>query len=84
LASGATSFELGWAHDSGEHSSRKYPDILKIKVLLEEAEIDDDTVQELAESAAQRGFGEIPEWWLLDEQAAKLGIRVRRPQVLSS
>jgi hypothetical protein len=78
-ASGVACFELGWeAHDSGKRSGRRYPDAGQIRALLEECDIDGDTIRELMRSVVEQGFGEIPEWWLLDEQAKKLGIYVCR------
>jgi hypothetical protein len=79
MASDITCFEFGWAHGSEKRSSRRYQEIGQIRVLLEEADVDRDAIEALMESVAKEGFGEIPEWWLLDRQANKLGISVLRP-----
>ena len=77
IGPGSIAYELfAEAHGSGVTSRPKmYQDIGEFATATD---VDTEEIQAFTRSLAERGFAEIPEVWLLDEQAARFGIHVIR------
>jgi len=78
-ASGSIAFDISASAVGSDVWSkpRRYPDFEPIATVLAEI-LDPPDISELRQSVAKRGAAEI-NLWLLDEQASRLGIYVRRP-----
>jgi hypothetical protein len=81
IGPGSVAYELfAAAHSSGVASRpKRYKDIGEILTALTEAtDVDAEKIQMFTRTLAKRGFAEIAEVWLLDEQAARFGIHISR------
>jgi hypothetical protein len=81
IGPGSIAYELfAEAHGSGVTSRpKRYKDIGEIATVLTEAtDVDAEKIQAFTRSLAERGYAEISEVWLLDEQAARFVIHISR------
>jgi hypothetical protein len=78
-APGSFAYELSAeVHGSGVTSRpKRYKEIGEIATVLTEAtDIDAEEVRAFIGLFGERGLAEIPEVWLLDEQAARFGVHI--------
>lgn len=76
---GSTAFDVAASSAGSDVWSRprRYPDFDPVAAVLVEV-LDPPDISELRQSVAKNGAAEITDLWILDEQAARLGIHIQR------